>query len=245
MAVFVDIGICLIFAIALIVGAICGMCRQFSRPLVGLVSFAGAIVLVVVLYPLFANAGFMLSFIGKVSGWFSKPMYTQVVTNAEELTAAISGSYLSVLSGMAENMFARMEAMLAPTGLELTIGNFFGKIIVNVIVEFAMWLIIYLAIKYLLFGVKYLLKKITSVVVFKSIDKIFGIIWSVAITYVIVIGIVFSLFEMILSRFLGDVAVTMTNFVAQTTVLKFFHNTNLLGSFLSNLLGWPLFVMPA
>lgn len=240
MGIFIDIGVCAIFLLALVIGAVRGLCRQFSRPLVGIISIAGAIALVVVLYPLFANSSPMLGFIVSAAGWFKKPMYSVVVANAEELTQAMQGSYLSVLSGVSDKMFARMQTMLEPTGLEYTIGNFFGKIIVNIIVEFAMWLVFYLAIKYLLLGIKYLLKKVTSVVVFKSIDKIFGIIWSVSLTYVIVIGVVLSLVEMIVNQFVGGLAPSLQSWISGTTVLKLLHNTNVIGSFISGIFGWPL-----
>lgn len=240
MGIYIDIAICATFLIALIFGAILGMCRQFSRPLVGLFSIAGAAALVWVLYPLFATTSPMVSFISAVSAWFKKDMYVTTIADAEGLSQTMSGSYLSILSGISDKMFANMQTRLDGTGLPLTIGNYFGKIIVNIIVEFVLWLALYLAIKYLLFGVKYLLKKISSVIVFKSIDKVLGIVWSVALTYLIVIGILLTLCEIVIARFLGGFAPTFAQFINGTTVLKFLHNTNVMGSFIAQLLGMPL-----
>ncbi len=245
MGIIIDIAVGVIFFVALIVGVCMGMCRQFSRPLVGIVSIAGAICLTAVIYPLFALTAPMISFVSTAAGWFTNPIYSVAVGSVEELQQAISGSYLAVLNGVADKMFPYMQGILENTGLDITIGNFFGKIIVNVIVEFALWLAFYLAIKYLLFGIKYLLKKITSVVVFKSIDKIFGIIWSVALTYVIVVGIVLSAFEIVVSLAAPGFAETLSSWIAGTTVLKFLHNTNVLGSFIANMFGLPLLTLPA
>lgn len=244
MGIYIDIALGAIFLIALIVGAIRGMCRQFSRPLVGLVSIAGAIALVMVLYPLFATTSPMVSFISAVAGWFKKDMYVATIADADGLRQTMSGSYLSILSGVADRMFANMQTRLDGTGLPLTIGNFFGKIIVNVIVEFVMWLALYLAIKYLLFGVKYLLKKISSVVVFKSIDKVLGVLWSVALTYLIIIGIVLTAAEIVIVRFVPGFNEQFAQLVNGTTVLKFLHNTNVIGSFLSHLLSMELVTLP-
>lgn len=238
---FIDIGLGVIFVIALIVGAVRGMCRQFSRPLVGIFSIAGAIVLVMVLYPLFALSSPMKSFISAASGWFKKELYTTPVATAEELGAVMDGSYLGVLKGLSGKMFSKMEAMLVPAGLELTLGNFFGRIIVNIIVEFVMWLVLYLAIKYLLFGIKYLLKKITSVVVFKSIDKIFGIIWAIALTYIITISLIWTVAEIIIVKINSDnITAMFTGLIDDSAFFKFLHNTNVLGSFLAGLFGLKL-----
>ncbi len=243
MGIFVDIGLVAIFLIAVIIGAVKGLCRQFSRPLLGLLSIAGAVVLVIVIYPLLANMGGMISFVSAVSGWFGNPMYTTVVSSAEQLSQTMSGSYLAILSGMSDTIFAKMQSSLAPGGLPLTIGNWFGRMIVNVIVEFFLWLAFYLAIKYLLKGIKYLLMKITSVVVFKSIDKVFGIIWAAALTYLIVIGVVLTAAEVVIVRFLPGMTEWLTNMLAGSTVLRFFHNTNVLGSLLAGMLGAPLPVL--
>ena len=240
MGVIIDIGVCLIFLIALLVGAVRGLCKQFSGALLWMISVAAAVVLVIVVYPFLERVGFMVSFVSSVSGWFSKPMYTTVVGDVGSLQQTMSGSYLAILSGVAEGMFNRMQSSLSPIGLNLTIGNFFGKVIVDVLVGFILWLIFYLAIKYLLKGIKYLLGKITSIVVFKSIDKVLGVAWSLMLTHIIVIGIIFTVFEILISRFLPSFGVVVADMISHTTVLKFLHNTNVFGSFLASLVGVPL-----
>lgn len=244
MGIIVDIVIGAIFLIALIVGVAMGLCKQFSRPLVGIVALAGAIFLTGLIYPLFAVTSPMISFVTAVSGWFKPEMYTTVIADAEGLRQTMSGSYLTILNGLADKMFPYMERILANTGLEITLGNFFGKIIVNVLIEFVLWLTLYLSIKYLLFGIRYLLKKITSVVVFKSIDKVFGLIWSVVLTYIIVVGVVLTAVELVINLISPDLGNTVASLIGGTTLLKFFHNTNILGSFLAGLFGQTLLVLP-
>lgn len=241
--IIVDIVIGLAILVALIVGLARGFCRQFSRPLVGLISIIGGIALVAIIYPLILNTGILDGFIAKTSGWFSKDVYTTQIDSVDTLQAAISDNYLRILSSRADGFYARMDGMLGGIGAEMTIGNFFGLVIVNVICEFGMWVILYIAIKYLIFGVKFLLEKITLVVVFKSVDKIFGLVWSLAWTYIIVVGILLTTGEIVLTQFFPDSVNTVADVIGSSTLLNFFHGTNVLGSFIANLLGKSLIVV--
>lgn len=242
MGVIADIVICVIFAIALLIGVLRGFSKQFSRPLLVILSFVAAISLVALLYPLFADTSLMVGIIQGVSSWFSKPMYSVELMDAESLRQTVSGSYLAIFSPSADSMFNRMQNMLGKSGLPITFGNFFGKIIVNVVTEFLMWLLLYIAIKYLLKGVKYLSGKITQVVVFKTIDRVLGAVWAVALTYCIVIGIILTVVELLVSLSSGTVYF-VTNLLDGSTILKFLHNTNLLGSFIAKLFGKQLIVL--
>ncbi|MCH5151767.1 MAG: hypothetical protein J1F65_03820 [Clostridiales bacterium] len=241
--IIADVVIGLAFLIALIVGLARGFCRQFSRPLVGLISIIGGIALVAIIYPLIVGTGILDGFVAKAAGWFTKDFYTVQIDSVETLQATISDNYLRILSGHAEQFYGRMEGMLGGTNLEMTIGNFFGLTVVNVICEFGMWVILYLAIKYLLFGIKFLLEKITLVVVFKSIDKIFGLVWSMLWTYIIVIGVLLTTGEIVFAKFLPDLAEGFVDVINNSVLLTFFHGTNVLGSFVANILGMELLVV--
>ena len=243
LGIITDVLIGLAFLIALIVGLARGFCRQFSRPLVGLISIIGGIALVGIIYPLIVGTGVLNGFVTSAAGWFTKDFYTTQIDSVETLQATIADNYLHILSGSAPQLYARMEGMLVGTDLEMTLGNFFGLIIVNVICEFGMWVILYLAIKYLLFGIKFLLEKITLVVVFKSVDKIFGLVWSMLWTYIIVIGAMLTTSEVVFTKFLPDMVPSFAEFIKNSALLNFFHGTNVLGSFVANLLGVSLIVV--
>ena len=235
--IIVDILLGLAFLVALIVGLARGFCRQFSRPLVGLIAIIGGISLVAIIYPLIVDTGVLNGFMAKASSWFTKDFYTTQIDSVDTLQTTISDNYLRILSGHAEQFYGRMEGMLAGTDFEMTIGNFFGVVFVNVVCEFGMWVIFYIAIKYLIFGVKFLLEKITLVVVFKSIDKIFGLVWSLAWTYIIVVGILLTTGELVINQFFPDLATNVADVISNSSILNFFHGTNVLGSFIANLLG--------
>ena len=237
---FIDLGLGAALLLAALVGILYGFCRQFSRALVSIISVISAIALVALVYPLIRQTGILNGFTGAAAGWFKPELYSTPITDAESLRATISNNYLRILSGTSDKMYERMVTMLGNYSIELTIGNFFGQIIVNVIFEFIMWLVFYLAIKYLLVGIKYLIEKITQVVVFKSIDKIIGIIWAAIWTYFIMIGVVLTTSEIVVAQFMPDYTTAFAGWIQNSTLLKFAHNTNVLGSFISNLLGTKL-----
>ena len=235
LATFIDIGFGVIILIAVIVGLSVGFSRQFSRPLCGLIAIFGAIALTAVLYGLISNLGFYNGLVEKATGWFTKDFYTQQVNSVEDLSAALSSGYLRILSGSAEKIWASMS----DAGVN-TLGAYFGQLIIKVLAQFIIWLVLYLAIKYLLFGIKYLMTKISRVVVFKSIDKIFGLVWSLAITYIIVVGIILTTGEIVLAKFAPEIGDTVVDYISQTHLVKFFHGTNVIGSFISDLLSMSL-----
>ncbi|MCH5156600.1 MAG: hypothetical protein J1G02_01835 [Clostridiales bacterium] len=238
--VLINIGISLIIVIAAIVGLATGFCRQFSKPLVGIIAIISAVILTMILYPLIFSTGIFDGFVAKACGWFKPEFYQRPVTDVESFQAAISDNYLRVLSGASGWVFSQMSRVLTGSELDWTIGNFFGRAIVNIILEFALWLIFYLIIKYFLYGVKYLIGKITKVVVFKTIDRIFGFVWSMLCTYVIVVGIVLTASEMIVMQFMPNFEATVAGWINGSVLLRFFHDTNVLGSFIANVMSVPL-----
>ena len=234
-----DISIGILIAVAVAVGIAIGFCRQFSKPLVVIVSTLSAIIIVMLVYPLIFNTGILNGFVSKATGWFSKDFYTREITDYESFRAAISDNYLRVLTGSADKVFARMQKVLEGADT-MTIGSFFGLTLVNCIMEFAIWLVAYLIIKYFLYGVKYLLCRITEVVVFKSIDRIFGLVWSLLITYFIVVGIILTAGELTVIKFFPQYEEAFAETISQAKLLKLAHDTNVLGSFLANLLNVSL-----
>lgn len=237
--VFMNLIIGLVIAIAAIIGLAVGLTKQFSRPLVVIGSVLGAIILVMIFYPMLFQTGILDNFVTKATGWFSADYYTRPITDVDSLQEAISNNYLHILSGSADKVFAQMERVL--DGAEvMTIGSFFGRAFVNIVIEFSMWLVFYLIIKYFLYGVMYLLGKITQVVVFKSIDRILGAVWSLLWTYIILIGVVLTAGEIVVNQFFPDYVSTLADYIAQSSLLKLAHDTNVLGSFIANLLSMPL-----
>ena len=233
--VFMDVTIGLVIAIAAIIGLAIGLTRQFSRPLVVIGSVIGGIILVMIFYPMIFNTGVLDGFVNKATGWFAADYYTRPVASVEEFQDAITGNYLQILSGVSDKVFAQMERVLKGAEV-MTIGAFFGKGFVNVVIEFSMWLVFYLVIKYFLYGVVYLLGKITQVVVFKSIDRILGGVWALLWTYIIVVCFVMTIGELVISQFFPNIAPRVADFIGESKLLKLAHDTNVIGSFVANLL---------
>ena len=234
MGLFINVGIGAIIAIAVIVGLILGFCKQFSKRLCAIASILIAIILVNVLFPLVAKTGVLDKLTNKVSSWFTPKFFSVVINDAETLKKTISGNFLSVLSSASDQVFAFMEGVLGGTNLKMTLGNFFARVIVSSVCETILWLALYLIIKYFLFGVKYLLSKISKVVVFKSIDKIFGMLWAVACTYLIVVGVVLTVGEIVVVQFIPKAEPTLAKYISQSILLKVAHETNLIGSYVAS-----------
>ena len=226
---FVDLGFGAIILIAVIVGLSVGFSRQFSRPMCGLIAIFGALGLTAVIYTLLFPLGFYASLEQKAIDLFSADFYKAEPQSAETLAEVLNGSYLRILASSADKIWERMVA--AET---VTLGQYFGKLLVKVAAQFLIWLVLYLAIKYLLFGIKYLMTKISRVVVFKSIDKIFGLVWSLAITYIVVVSVVLTAGEIVLSQFFPNIGDTVAGIIASTRLVKFFHSTNVIGSFIAS-----------
>ena len=238
-SVIINIGFGLIIAIAVIVGLSVGFCRQFSKPLVGLLSILSAIILVTLLYPLIFNTGILNGFVKTATGWFSAEFYSRPITDVESFQSAVADNYLRIFSGSAEGMIARMQNTLGGAEV-MTIGAFFGKSIVDFIIQFSMWLVFYLIFKYFMYGVKYLLCKITQVVVFKSIDRILGLLWSLLWTYIVVVGIVLTTGEIVIVQFFPNFEPTLAEVISNAALFRIAHSSNILGSFLSTLLNMRL-----
>lgn len=233
---FIDIGFGAIILIAFFVGLGEGFSRQFSKPMCGLIAIFGAFGLTALIYGFISQLGFYGGLETKAMGIFSAEFYSEQASDPDSLAAILGGGYLRILVSSSEKLWTKMVEMQVTT-----LGEYFGKLLIKIAAQFLIWLVLYLAIKYLLFGIKYLMTKIARVVVFKSIDRIFGLVWSLVITYIIVVGIILTTGELVTSQFFANIADMASGYIAQTSIVKFFHNTNVIGSFLSDLLGWPLY----
>ena len=236
----IDVGFGVIILIAIIVGLAAGFSKQFSRPLCGLIAIFTALGLTAVLYNLISGLGFYSGLEDKAIALFGSEFYSQQASDSESLAGILEGGYLRILVSSAEKIWEKMVAMEVTT-----LGAYFGKLLIKIAAQFIIWLVLYLAVKYLLFGIKYLMSKISRVVVFKSIDKIFGLVWSGILTYIVVVSIILTVGELVLAKFLPDIATTATEYISQSSLAKFFHSTNVIGSFISDMLDWPLFNVAA
>lgn len=233
---FIDIGFGVVILIAVIIGLSVGFSRQFSRPMCGLIAIFGAIAVTAIIYNLIAPLSFYTGLEDKATALFKSGFYTEEATDADSLGVILSGGYLRLLSSSSGLIWDGMQDMGVTT-----LGTYFGKLLIKVSAQFLIWLVLYLAIKYLLFGIKFLMTKISRVVVFKSIDRIFGLLWSLTLTYIVMISIVLTTGELVLVKFFPSIAETVSGYMAQTGMVKFLHNTNMIGSFISDLLKWNLF----
>ncbi len=230
----IDIALVVIAAVSLIVGIAKGFVKQLTGLLTGLVAFVGAIVLTSLLMRALQPTELYASFTTATTGWFTKECYTTPVATVDDLTLALSGSgALKILAFMAESMFAEMQTLGCTT-----LGELLGHYVADLIADFVLWLVLYIALKFMFKGIKALLLKITHLPVIKTIDRIFGALWSVTICYIVVIGLVLSALEIVMIKFFPETEfwATIQDYIKSSKILTFANDTNIIGSFIAEML---------
>lgn len=231
---YIDIAIVAIFCVAFIVGVAKGFLKQLSGFLCGFIAFVGAVALTVVIMEPLAKTDFFLNFATTASGWFQGEHFIAEIHSLEELNTVLStaGGW-RILAFMSETIFTDMTEL----GI-ITLGGFFGRIAASLITDFVIWLVLYIALKFLFKGIKALLLKIAHLPVIKSIDKIFGALWAVIAAYIVLIVFCMTGVEVVVLKFLTteeDTAMwdTITTYVQSSQILTFLHNSNVVGSFIA------------
>lgn len=236
-------GIALIAAavVALIVGATKGFAKQLTGLLKGLVAIVLAVVLTSLIMSSLRNTEIFKNFTTVTTGWFSNGVLTAEVTSQEQLVEVLAnGGAWKILAAIAPNLFTAMQNNGCTTLAQL-----FGAYTANIIVNFLLWLVLFLLLLLVLKLISMLLTKIASLPVLKVLDRVLGGVWAVAITYAVLVGIVLTAAEIIVVKFIPDSVETLTNFMAQSPILTWVNNTNVIGSLIADLLQTelPMIVM--
>lgn len=240
MAIYVDIGIAAILLISLIVGAIRGMAKQFSKGLCGFIGLIGAIYLTLLLMPFLQKTGIFKSFAELAAGWFKKDAFTTAIASEEELLDILSGGILGMMSKLSPRIWAAMVANEMST-----LGAYFGDLCARLIAGIVMWIALLIVIKLVFAGVRKLLEKLSKLPVLRVFDKILGAVWSVGIAYIILVCFVITAAEVVVVRWLpnNNVLNTLNNIINNSYIFKFLHETNVIGSYIARLFGVDLSAM--
>ena len=235
MALYVDIGIGVIALIALIVGIVKGFSKQFTKGLCGFIAFVGSIGLTLLLMPFIQKAGAFKSFADAATKWFAQDYFTVTITSTEELNQTLSQGFLRILAGLSDRIYGVMQA-----NEMTTLGMYFGDLVARLIVGFILWIILLLLIKLIFLGIRKLLGKLAKLPVLHTLDKIFGGLWSVGITYLIAVCLLLTVIEIAILKLLPDFQPTLAQLAQDSHIFKFLHNTNVIGAYLADLFGVDL-----
>lgn len=185
---YVSIAIIAVVLFSFIVGLVKGFSKVFTKGICRLIAIVGAVAvawLVATQIPA-VKALIDQTLVPMAGGWFKSGVLGVQVNSVEELQQLFSSQIvLSALSGSAAALWAQISVLSTHT-----LGALLGKYIVIALVYIVLWLVAYLIIKYILFGVKYLLTEIAKVPVFNTIDKIIGAVVTTLIGGVISVGLV-------------------------------------------------------
>lgn len=240
MPLYVDIGISAILLIALIVGAIRGFAKQFSGIFCGLVGLIGSIYLTLIIMPILQKLSVFNSFAAFATGWFKSDMFSATIAGEAELLEALSSGFLKILSKLSPRIWAAMVANEMST-----LGAYFGDLCARMIVGIVLWILLLILINLIFVGIKKLLKRLAKLPVLNILDKIFGAAWSVGIAYIVLVCIIITAAEIVIVKWLPkeNIINTINNIINNSTIFKFLHNTNVIGSYIARLLGVDLATM--
>ena len=232
----IDLAIVGIFLIAIIVGLVKG----FNKLFMGFLSEIGGLVVAGFLCVIVASKLIALPQIAQLSstfaGWFSKMEIANLeITSLEQLTTLLSAGALSFLSGQAETIWAKMQELSVTT-----LGGYLGHVLLKIFASVLCFIVILIVVRLVLKGICALFQKLNKHTFFKVFNMIFGAVWAIAVTYLVVVGILLTGAELVVAKFFESNIPAIQAIVADSAVLKLLHDTNVLGSLISQLLSIPL-----
>lgn len=233
MAIYVDIGISVIFVIAVLVGAIKGFAKQFNKVFCGFLGLIGAIALTVLIVPALQKAGLINSFSSVATNWFKKESFTTVIASHEELTDVMSSGSLKILSKLSSRIWFSMQTYQMGT-----LGEYFGDLCARVISGVVIWIALLLLFKLVFWAIRFLLKKLSKLPVLRTLDKIFGALWGLVIA-VVVMFVLITTFEIVIIKWMPN-AIDLQSLVNDSAVYQFLHEINVAGAQLAKMMGIDL-----
>lgn len=227
---FIFLGFVLI---TVLIGITKGFAKMISNSLCVILALVGAVALSMVLTNVLKETALFTSLCTATSGWFAHPLMTTQITSEQQLvellTSTEAGAF-SILAGISEPLFKGLQT----AGVD-SLGGYFGNLIANVIFAIVIWLVSYLILKYALFGIKKLLRLLAGLPIIKSLDKVAGVLVSVAFGYLIVVGVLYPLFIVICANFAQEIANQVLGLVNTSALFKFVHHSNFLGQIVCDL----------
>lgn len=205
---YTDIVLCVIMLIAFIVGLKKGFIKQLSALIGGLFAFGGAIALTIFISAQLKTTEFFSTFVGTTTGWFSSEFFSS-------------------------EMVIKVAEVLNGGELEVSIQEFLGSLAAIAICDFVVWLVLYIVLKFLIKGIKALLLKIVHLPVLSTIDRVFGAIWALLMTYCVLIVIVLTAAEIVIIKFVPDFWEPVETIISDSRILSFAHESNIIGQFIA------------
>ena len=239
MPIYVDIGIAAILVLSIIIGIIRGFVKQFTGGFCRLIGLIGSIGLTIIIVQALINAGAINWFSNLAAGWFSGEEFVTPIASYDELLNVMSSSsFLSILR--ADTISVRIWAAMSQSEMT-TLGAYFGLICARLITAIVIWIVLLLIIKLIFFGIRKGLEKLSELPVLRTLDKIFGAMWSLVTAYIILVVFIITAVEIVIIKWLPPDTVEMLhNIVDNSIVFQILHDTNVIGSYIAQLLNVDL-----
>jgi len=233
--VIVDLVIVGIFLIAIIIGLVKG----FNNLFMGFLSELGGLLVAGALCVVVANKLIAIPKIASLAsvfaGWFKSANLTMEIESLEALTTLLSTGVLSVLSGKADAIWGKMQQYSVNT-----LAGYLGNVLLKVFASALCFIVILLVVRLLLNGLRALIQKLNKHTAFKVINMIFGVVWTVTATYLIVVVICLTGAELVVAKWFETSLPSLQAALADSALLKLLHNSNIIGQYISQALGIAL-----
>lgn len=239
MHLYVDIGIAAVLVIALIIGIIRGFTKQFVGGFCWLIGIIGSIGLTLFIVPALLNDGILNGFTATAAGWFTGEEFVAPIYSYNDMLETLSSSgLLNILKN--ENIAQRIWATMLQFKMT-TLGEYFGSICAKLIVGLVVWIVLLLIFKLIFWGVKKGLEKLAKLPVLRTLDRIFGAIWSLAIAYVIIVVFISTAAEIVIIKWCPtETQEALLNIVNNSAIYQVLHDTNVIGAYIAKLLNVDL-----
>ena len=242
----IDIILGVILLIAIISGLVKGLSGQFTVILCALAATIFATVLTTMLSHPIMNIPVIASWQSIPTGWFTQePLNTAVdltmsaELGAQKIAELLGETPLSFMSFFSATIYSAMVSKSLAT-----IAQFFGAFLLETFIDIVLWIVLYIAVYYLLRGFRALIRKIAEVPFFRVLDRLFGIIWSVAMTYLVIVVLLLTGTEIVIAKWFADFQPTFYQYVEQSVLLSNAHSTNVLGAMIAQFFDVVLPTLP-
>ena len=232
----IDLAIVGVFIVAIVIGLIKG----FNKLFMGFLSEIGALFVAGILSVVTTNALVSIPQIAGISntfaGWFSKLEFANVaITTQDELVTLLSSSVLSFLEPNATVIWEQMQQFSLTT-----LAGYAGLLILKAISIILCFVIILIVVRLVLKGIRILFDKLNKLTLFKILNMLMGAVWSVAVTYLIVVVVLLTGAEVVVGKFFETSIPSIQAIVSDSAVLQLLHQSNFIGKYIAQLLSMPL-----
>ena len=233
--IIIDVCLIAVFLIAVVIGLVKG----FNKVFMGFLSEIGGLAVAAALCSVIANKLLAIPQFANLSLTFANIFKAETanvtVTSLEELSALLTSGVWGLLAGKADYIWLKMQTYSTET-----LAAYGGYVMLKAITIFVCFIVLLLLVRFVLNTICKLFQKLNKHTVFKVLNMILGVVWAFSITYLLVVGVLLTGAEIVISKFMADNIAGIQAAIGDSAILKLLHDTNFIGRLISNSFSIPL-----